>query len=273
MKRFLPLALLVIGCGPAPEAAAPAAGAAPASVVSPASLARALGAAPVIHLPFSESSGDTAMDRSSNGNHGTIRGAQRVRDELGRSLRFDGRNDHVRVPESRELNITGPLTISVWIKTTDPIDGYAPTQREILFRGEANLVFGFERDAVNDITWLRCYLRHSLDPLEYREVALNDDARRVRDGRWHHLAVVFRPRRDMTLYLDGQREERRETSMPSVMLSEWSNYYSIGARLRGDGTVDRALKGSIDELRLFPAALGEDDIESLYEMHVRDEDE
>lgn len=267
MKRLLPIALLLLGCSPAPGDGDEAPAATPA-----ASAIDTAGDPLALHLNFSEDGGDAVLDRSGRGNDGENHGAQRAEDEYGRHLRFDGRGDYVFVPESSSLDITGPLTISVWVKTTDPVDGPAPTQREILFRGEANLVFGFEKEPINGITWLRCYLRASRDPLLYREVALNDDSRRVRDGRWHHLAVVFRPRRDMTLYLDGRREVRRETEMPSVLLSDYSNYYSIGARRRGDGTIDRALRGSIDELRLFPAALGPMDVQALYERHARKAD-
>ena len=45
---------------------------------------------------------------------------------------------------------------------------------------------------------------------------------------------------------------------------------AVAARLRGDGSVDRSLKGMIDELRLFPAALNAGDIAELYAMHLPD---
>ena len=86
------LSLLLLGCGP--------------SFDESAVVVQALAAAPAIRLPFGEPDGDMALDVSGNANHGTLRGPERVRDELGRALRFDGRNDYVRVPESRELNIT-----------------------------------------------------------------------------------------------------------------------------------------------------------------------
>jgi large repetitive protein len=231
--------------------------------------AGALSAPPALHLPFSEPSGRTALDRSGNGNHATLAGPQRVRDELGRALRFDGRDDHVRVPETESLRITGPITLSAWVKTSDPIAGPAPQQREILYRGEANIVFGFEKDRVEGRIYLRCYLRQSMEPLIYREVSILDEDGDVRDGRWHHLAVVFRPGRSMHLYVDGDEAARRDTTMTSLLLSNVSNHHSIGARLRLDGSVDRVLDGLIDDVRIYPAALGADVVEELHRSRLR----
>ena len=59
-----------------------------------------------------EGSGRIAHDVSGNGNHGEIHGAEWT-DE---GLRFDGMDDHIKVPHSPSLNLMDRFTIEAWVK-------------------------------------------------------------------------------------------------------------------------------------------------------------
>lgn len=256
------VSMFALGCGAPLEDAAERAGPEP----EVASLSQGLSRAELrLQLSFSERSGDAVLDSSGLGHNGRLYGAARLQDPAhGPVLDFDGVNDYVNVPERPALNITGSMTMAAWVRTRDPIAGPKPQQREILFRGQANIVFGFEKDRLVGDIYLRCYLRHSLDPLVYREVAIRDNDAKVRDGNWHHVAVVYRPAGTMSLYLDGAEVARREHEMPSLMLSEVTNHYSIGGRLRADGGVDRNLDGQIDDVRIYARELSNSEVRSLY---------
>lgn len=65
-------------------------------------------------------SGGLTPDSSRNANTGTVTGASLVDGLIARSFSFDGVNDVVSVPHSASLNITGDLSISLFIRPSDP---------------------------------------------------------------------------------------------------------------------------------------------------------
>ena len=80
---------------------------------------------------FDTGSGTRAADVSGNGNAGTIRGATwTTRGRFGRAVRFDGAGEVVRVPASASLNVNGSMTLSAWIRPSEPQSGW----RTILHR-------------------------------------------------------------------------------------------------------------------------------------------
>jgi len=73
----------------------------------------------VLHLPGLPGGGSKIYDRSPYGNIGTITGATWVRLPSGLwGLDFDGTDDVVDCGNDPNLDITGALTIEVWIKPT-----------------------------------------------------------------------------------------------------------------------------------------------------------
>ncbi|MCJ7571689.1 MAG: LamG domain-containing protein, partial [Candidatus Thermoplasmatota archaeon] len=65
---------------------------------------------------FDEGSGSIAHDDTGNGNDGTIYGASWTNSSvLNGALDFDGLDDYVVIPDDETLDITGDLTISLWV--------------------------------------------------------------------------------------------------------------------------------------------------------------
>jgi Concanavalin A-like lectin/glucanases superfamily len=73
---------------------------------------------------FDAGSGTTARDASGEGNAGEIEGAAWTRGRYGHALSFDGTDAVVRVPTSASLDLTRAVTLSGWIRPTDPQSGW-----------------------------------------------------------------------------------------------------------------------------------------------------
>ncbi len=60
--------------------------------------------------------GTTALDKSGQGNNGTITGATPAMGKLGQGLKFDGVDDYVWVSNTGVFNASLPYTMSLWAK-------------------------------------------------------------------------------------------------------------------------------------------------------------
>ena len=66
---------------------------------------------------FEEGGGSTAGDSSGNGNDGTlVNGPVWTSGIIGGALEFDGTDDRVSVPDDGSLDISGAITVSIWLK-------------------------------------------------------------------------------------------------------------------------------------------------------------
>ena len=69
-----------------------------------------------LHLTFDEGRGETARDRSGHGHDGKLKGAHWVPNGAGHALQFNGKDAWLDCGNADELNISGPITLSVWIR-------------------------------------------------------------------------------------------------------------------------------------------------------------
>jgi hypothetical protein len=73
---------------------------------------------------FDTGSGTVAADASGKGNAGAIRGATWARGRFGGALRFRGAGEVVRVPGAESLDLSGAMTLSAWIRPSEPQSGW-----------------------------------------------------------------------------------------------------------------------------------------------------
>jgi len=68
-----------------------------------------------LNLPINEGQGSTIHDSSGYGNHGTIYGATWTKGSYGYALSFDGVDDYVDCGSDSSLDISGDITIALWL--------------------------------------------------------------------------------------------------------------------------------------------------------------
>jgi hypothetical protein len=108
-----------------------------------ASQAEATSLPPVGYWKFDEGSGNTASDSSGNGNDGTIYGASWTSGISSGALRFDGADDHVNVPNSASLAVSGnQISVGLWMKPAVTLDATTPLTL-LLDKGDE---YGFQMD-------------------------------------------------------------------------------------------------------------------------------
>jgi hypothetical protein len=217
--------------------------------------------------PLDETSGTTAADIAGFPNNGThVNGPTPVSGKVAGALRFDGVNDHVRVPDHAELNVgTGNFTLDAWVRTgssglivlVDKRSGPTP-QGYSLFLVNGRLGFQMANGVGSSVcaatpTPGRACVNYVAPPTSPN----------VADGQWHHVAAVV-DRADATsgvrLYVDGVQVFAG--SPLTGNLDNTSDLY-LGMRTpaqNGGGF----LPGDLDEVELIKRALTQQEIQAIF---------
>ena len=191
------------------------------------------------HYPFA----GNAQDVSGNDNHATVHGATLAADRHGRlhsAYHFDGLNDYLRVSDDPTLDITGDLSISLWVRgdTFDEddilvhkVNSWGFHYDEIL----ASLAVMFTHD--NGNSWEYAVFDHIPDT-----------------GSWIHLATTRDAAADtVRLYVNGFQQ--------SAVLSTGAIGASQDDFFMGGFTGDNhAFFGDLDEVRIYNRLLTPDEV-------------
>jgi PKD repeat protein len=187
---------------------------------------------------FDEGAGKIALDSSVNSNHGTLSGGK-----FGGCLEFDGINDYLIVPDSAELDVTGPITIEAWIKPYSLPPGDDPS-------GDAVIVSKYNQ-YIGERSY-RLHIRNGLlsfylsdDGTSYVTASAGDMTGYV--GEWVHVAFTF-DGTNCNLYINGIAQSVSVTT--SSIFASTSPLY-MGAYLPTDL---RPFEGQIDEVRICNVA-------------------
>ncbi|MCP5516325.1 MAG: sulfatase-like hydrolase/transferase [Verrucomicrobiales bacterium] len=167
-----------------------------------------------------------------------------VAGRFGRGLSLDGATQLGRIEGFPGFLETAPRTVAAWIKTTAgnaPIVGWGPKSP-----GEK---------------WI--FLVHGTGQLRVEiEGGFIVGNTVVNDGRWHHVACTFADDgspnvTDVKLYVDGEAQTPTQTGSQTVRTG------AAGEVLVGSDVQGRHFSGGLDELRLFPRALGPGEVKAL----------
>ena len=196
---------------------------------------------PVLHLPFSETTGSQTADASGNGHVTTVNnGGIWVSGKVGNALELDGVNDYASTQAAGDLRITGDLTFSLWIKPHAYPRGWtgilskreSDTVSELNFRIKnsttAQLYYGNGSNACV-LTW---------NPSAYLPLNTWTQVTGVRD-----LTAGT-----LTLYFNGYAGPTRSTC--GVAFPSWSSLL-IGKQANLAKTFD----GVLDEIKIFDRAM------------------
>ena len=151
------------------------------------------------------------------------------------SMSFDGVDEYFSAGNPASLQITGSLTISVWVKMSLTADDQTPilskdntTQRCFALWG---CIFG-----VNNPRFI----------IFNNNTAIRVNATtNIKDNNWHHILVSFIPSTSLSIYVDGVLEGINTTSIPSSIDNDAINF-EIG-RL----STFYWFEGNIDEVAIW----------------------
>jgi hypothetical protein len=210
----------------------------------------------VLDLPLDTGSGTTAVDRSGNGNDGTIANATWVNGRFGKALNFSGADvDLVTIPHSTDYDLgLNSFSIAFWLKYSDKtINRYIMCKRTPYY-------------------W---YIRTNTDGEvfgRFRGVnSVGTDINSVRDlsdNSWHFIVIVCGRGSPMKVYVDSVDDTSSGSTIASnVDLSASSSLKINGWEMGGSG---KTLKGIFDEFRIYHKALTLLEVNKLYRNTVFD---
>jgi hypothetical protein len=194
---------------------------------------------------FGERRGARVRDASGAGNRGRVRGARRTRKgHSGRALKFDGRNDFVKVRDAASLDLRAAMTLEAWVRTAG--------------RRSGRVVLSKQRGRTVSYALYAGDRRGRPAAVATRSARRSVRARgRLRRARWTHLAMTY-DGANMRLYVNGSLvAERPGSGTPRA---------SAGPLRIGAGSRGRFFKGRIDDVRIYNRALGADAIRQ--DMHT-----
>ena len=199
---------------------------------------------PVAAYNFNEASGSTLTDLSGNGNHGTISGASwSVSGKYGGALSFDGVNDLVTTADSASLDLTGGMTLEVWVKpTTLPTDW----RTIILKERPGHLAYALYGNTSGN--------RPSVEVTTSTGNYETRGNSRLSTGTWSYLAGTY-DGSSLKLYVNGSLVSSRSIS-GGIFVS--TNPLRIG----GNSVWGEYFNGLIDEVRVYNRALTQAEIQA-----------
>jgi len=192
-----------------------------------------------------------ANDASGNGLDGTIMGDPEWIDGIiGGAMEFDGDGDYIDCGNDPNLDITGPISLALWIRP----DAEDPEGQATATAPMAKAMNGM------DPPW-SWQVRYGWDsPQPYMAFTFNTSPRawayvgqNLEQGEWHHIACSA-DGETLTAYLNGQATE----STPMGAITSTSTPLLIGQDGWGDDWI-----GGIDEVRVYNRALSAGEVQFL----------
>ena len=154
-----------------------------------------------------------------------------------KSMAFDGVDDYINMGNPTDLQITGALSISAWVKFTGdsgPVVTKARTSGGVRS-------YGLWGDRSGSSHRPEFFIYNS-----GTAYSTPDTGARVDDGNWHHLLAVFNPSTYLRLYIDGNLEQENTTSIPATIDNDSVDFYIGSSELSSF-----FFTGNIDEVAVW----------------------
>jgi len=190
---------------------------------------------PVLAFNFEEGSGSTVLDRSGNGNNGTISGASRTSSgRYGSAVSFTSNGQMISVLDSASLDLTTGMTLEAWVYST-----VANGVRDVIIKEAAGA-------DVYNLYWRNWRGRPEGNVL-VGGVNQTAEGTSLPRNTWQHLATTY-DGAVLRLYVNGSQVSSLATGGPITT--------SDGALRIGGNTIwGEWFRGRIDEVRIYNRAL------------------
>ncbi|REJ93683.1 MAG: DUF1553 domain-containing protein [Planctomycetota bacterium] len=171
-----------------------------------------------------------------------------------------GEKQFLRVANHEKLAPSDSLTISAWIRTTQAEADIVCKWDSV--RGQRSFVFGIGGEGEENATPGHLYAWVSSTPDSFRGQQVYGSIP-VHDGRWHHVAMIFRAGDRVDLYVDGERDEhvRRRGDAPTRLAASACDLILGGGYSLKPDPSSYFLGGSLADIRLYGTA--SEDVASL----------
>jgi hypothetical protein len=207
----------------------------------------------VAHWKFDEGSGIVAHDTSGNGNDGTFNGdPQWVPGHFGYALEFDGSGDWLDCGEDANLQISGAVTVSAWIKVAaQDLDHKVGGNQDGANGGYKMTVFNNNRVEFEIRTAANSAVLN-------RNVAGGTE---IEVDVWYHVVGVYSLADGyIRTYVDGKLDRELETT---DALGASPGAFMIGCEPFSTGQYN--FNGVMDDIRVYNHALTEGEILGVME--------
>ena len=194
------------------------------------------------HWSFDDSGTSVAKDVTGHGNDGEIRGCAPVEGRVGHALAFSA-GKYVELGQPIGLPIAGtPLTLMAWVKSDAP-------SGVVVARGGAFCGFSlYIKDGVG---------RFGIHRVQDEPIYIAAGREQI-VGTWVHMAGVIKSDR-IELYVNGKLAASEET--PGYIPGNCGQGMEIGFDVANSpAEITDNFEGLIDEVKVYHAALSEDDI-------------
>ena len=208
-----------------------------------------------LHLPFDETSGDTANDQSIYLRNGLlVNSPVWSSGTIGGAIDFDGTDDYVDVTGYPGILSNTSRTCCAWIKTAVGGD-----------------ILGWGSNESAGAKWRFQVTATGLLSIQLQGGKLNSDTGGLLDDAWHHVAVVV-PETvspatvgDMLLYIDGSPVSTTATTPEMVINTSGDGQVKIGV-FEYNGAGLYYFDGLIDDVRIYNTALTQQQIQEITEL-------
>jgi len=204
------------------------------------------------------------VDISGNGNNGTVVGGENIswtpNGKYGGAFNFTNvtaKTNNIALSSSSQLNITGDITLSAWVYTTESPNSYMTIagKRETdnwdgfaLYHWGESFHFAVKN---SDISSSRLSTPVSSNSVSYNV--------------WQHVVGVYNSSSNQTeMYLNGILKSSKSSNVSSIKAND--DIFRIG---RADWWGETPHKGMIDEVRIWNRSLSAIEIEKQYYANVK----
>ena len=153
------------------------------------------------------------------------------------SMAFGGVDDYIDCGNGTDLQITGALTISCWVKSSDTTD-YALVQKDNTSTNRSYALWGNE--------WGVSYQRVQFGIFNGGSFTGVSSVTDINDGNWHNVIAVFNPSTSLSIYIDGSLDAQNTFSIPATIDNDPASF-QIGRA----GNALYYMDGNVDEVAVW----------------------